>query len=159
MENEKFIRFAVEEQDKCQMTFDLAKLMLLRYLMDHKRITIVVAARVIQNSRDSALASLEKLRELMLVESTGREYMLTSRVYEMLKNDVAYIQDKTVQQLKGKRYVIDYCREKGTINRSKVEELCGYSKDQATYLLKKMCNDGELERMGRGRGTKYRLKE
>lgn len=158
MENERFIRFVVEEQDKCQMTFDLSKLMLLRYLMDHKRITIALGAKVIQGSKDSALASLEKLRELTLVESSGREYMLTPRVYETLKKDVAYIQDKTVQQLKGKGLIIEYCREKGTINRSKVQELCGYSKDQATYLLKKMCNDNVLERLGRGRSTEYRLK-
>ena len=159
MENENFIRFVVEEQEEAQKSFTLPKLMLLRYLTDHKRITLAQAARLTQNTSDTAQQDLEELRNLGLVEPSAREYMLTARAYQALKKDIAYIQDKTITHIRAKDRVIEYLEAGKYINRSKVQELCGYSKDQASYLLRKMYNDGTLERTGKGRGIKYRLKQ
>lgn len=157
MENETFLRFVVEEQERNQREFSLSKLMLLRYLTDHKKMTVARGAKLIQDSVDTAHTNLEELRALGLVEPSGREYMLTARVYEMLKKEVNYVQDKTVQQVKARARILDYLETKSDIGRATVQELCGYSEDQAYYLLNKMYTEGKLERIGKGRATKYRL--
>lgn len=159
MENENFIRFVVEEQDKNQKGFELPKLMLLRHLTEHKRIAISEAAELIQSDKDTAGVELEGLRSLNLVEPSGRDYMLTARAYEGMKKDVAYVQDKTISQIRAKSHILDYLALWDTIDRSKVQELCGFSKDQASYMLKKLVANGVLERFGNGKATKYRLKK
>ena len=151
------MRFVVEEQERNQREFSLSKLMLLRYLTDHKKMAVARGARLIQDSVDAAHTNLEELRALGLVEPSGREYMLTARVYEVLKNEVNYVQDKTVQQIKARARILDYLESKPDIGRATVQELCGYSEDQAYYLLNKMYTEGKLERIGKSRATKYRL--
>lgn len=154
MENENFIRFVVEEQDKNQKSFELPKLMLLRHLTEHKRITITEAAELIQSDKDTAGVELEGLRALSLVEPSGKDYMLTARVYEAMKKGIAYEQDKVLVQIKGKGLIREYLQRKETITNQIVRKLCGYNKNQAAYILNEMVTTGELERIGSGRGTK-----
>lgn len=155
MENEGFVRFVAEEQDKNNRLFSLQKLMLLRYLYEHKRIKLDAAAELIQEPKESAQNELEELRALRLIEPSGREYMLTAKVYEVVKNDVAYIQDKTVTYIVAKSRILEYLKQKDSINSGKVQELCGYNKDQAFYILTKLCKEDVLYKTGTGRGTKY----
>ena len=98
---------------------------------------------------------MEELRALRLIEPSGREYMLTAKVYEVVKNDVAYIQDKTVTYIVAKSRILEYLKQKDSINSGKVQELCGYNKDQAFYILTKLCKEDVLYKTGTGRGTKY----
>jgi len=44
----------------------------------------------------------------------------------------------------------------GQITRKDVVELCRISDDQATYLLRKLCQEGKLQLTGKGRGAVYR---
>lgn len=157
MENEGFVRFIAEEQDKNNRLFSLQKLMLLRYLYEHKRIKLDNAAELIQEPKESAQKELEELRALRLIEPSGREYMLTAKVYEAVKNDVAYIQDKMVTHIVAKSRILEYLAQKEFISSVKVQELCGYNKDQAYRILTKLCEDGMLHKVGKGRGTKYLL--
>lgn len=157
MENENFIRFVVEEQDRNQKSFELPKLMLLRYLTEHRRIMLAQSAALIQRDNEQASIELEELRNLGLVEPSGKEYMLTARAYEAMKTDVAYVQDSTLVQIKAKGLIREYLCLKESITNQKVRELCGYNKNQAAYILNEMVLSRELERIGSGRGTKYRL--
>ena len=131
--------------------------MLLRYLYEHKRIKLDVAAELIQEPKESAQKELEELRALRLIEPSGREYMLTAKVYEAVKSDVAYIQDKTITHIVAKSRILEYLGQKEPVSSVKVQELCGYNKDQAYRILTKLCEDGILYKEGRGRGTKYFL--
>lgn len=76
-----------------------------------------------------------------------------------MKKDIAYVQDKTISQIHAKSRVEEYLELWGVIDRSKVQELCGFSKDQAYRLLKKMVESGTLECSGTGNATKYHLKK
>ena len=45
-----------------------------------------------------------------LIELSDREYMLTARFYEKVKNDVDYTRDKAIQYLKAKGMITEYIK-------------------------------------------------
>ena len=75
---------------------------------------------------------------LGLIENIAKEYMLTARVYEAVKSDVEYTRDKTVQYIKAKDMIVEYIKKHGFINRMTVQELCGFSNQQARRTIEKM---------------------
>ncbi len=157
IENQGFARFIAEEQDKDGKLFSVQKLMILRYLYEHRRIKLDMAASIIQEPKDTAQKELEQLRSMGLIEPSGREYMLTAKVYEAVKTDVAYVQDKTVTQINARARIIEYLKKKETISSATVQELCGFSKNQASYVLHGMCSEGSIIKVGNGKATVYQL--
>ena len=51
--------------------------------------------------------------------------------------------------------ILAHVRAHGRITRREVMALCQVSERQATYLLSKLTDRGEMRRQGRGRGTVY----
>ena len=68
------------------------------------------------------------------------------------------MQDKTITTINAKGRIHDYLQQKEWINSAKVQQLCGFNKDQAYRILRLMCEDGILEKSGSAKGTKYKLK-
>ena len=95
-------------------------------------------------------------RDEGLLELNGKTYMLSLKVYETVKTDVAYVQDKTVSQIQAKDRILEYLKHKPWITNQKAQELCGFNKNQTYYILHQMCKDGILQPDGVGRGTKYK---
>ena len=133
--------------------------MILRYLYEHRHIKLDMAASMIQEPKDTAQKELEQLRGMGLIEPSGREYMLTAKVYEAVKTDVAYVQDKTVTQINARARIIEYLKKKESISSATVQELCGFSKNQASYVLHGMCSEGSIIKVGNGKATVYQLGE
>ena len=98
-------------------------------------------------------------RDEGLLELNGKTYMLSLKVYETVKTDVAYVQDKTVSQIQAKDRILEYLKHKPWITNQKAQELCGYTKDQAYRILRKLVEEGKIEVKGAGRGRRYCLKE
>ena len=82
--------------------------------------------------------------------------MLSLKVYETVKTDVAYVQDKTVSQIQAKDRILEYLKHKPSITNQKAQELCGFNKNRTYYILHQMCKDGILQPDGAGRATKYK---
>ena len=110
----------------------------------------------ITQSDDNAHKVLNSLRDEGLLELNGKTYMLSLKVYETVKTDVAYVQDKTVSQIQAKDRILEYLKHKPWITNQKAQELCGFNKNQTYYILHQMCKDGILQPDGIGRGTKYK---
>ena len=100
-----------------------------------------------------------RINEFGLIEITGKEYMLTARVYEAVKSDIEYTRDKTVQYIKAKDMITEYIKLQGYINRSTVQELCGFTDQQARRTIEKMKEENIIEMSNGGRYAKYILKE
>lgn len=156
MENQSFVLFIAEMQDKRSKMFTLSELMILHYLREHQKITLKQAAKTIQESTNNAHKVLNNLRDEGLLELNGKTYMLTLKVYETVKTDVAYVQDKTVNQIQAKDRIVEYLKHKPWITNQKAQELCGFTRNQTYYILRQMCRDGVLQVDGVGRGTKYK---
>jgi Fic family protein len=50
-------------------------------------------------------------------------------------------------------------KQRGTITRANVEEICGLEYRQATYLLRKLLDSKKLQKVGSRRWTHYVLPE
>ena len=85
MENQNFVRFIAETQDKRSKMFTLSELMILHYLREHQKITLKQAAKRIQETDDNAHKVLNALRDEGLLELNGKTYMLSLKVYETVK--------------------------------------------------------------------------
>ena len=74
--------------------------------------------------------------------------MLSLKVYETVKTDVAYVQDKTVSQIQANDRILEYLKHKPSITNHKAQELCGYTKDQAYRILRKLVDVYKRQVMG-----------
>ena len=56
--------------------------------------------------------------------------MLTAKVYEVLKSDIEYTRDKTIQYIKAKNMIIDYLETENNdrITSAKIQEMCELTK-------------------------------
>lgn len=92
-----------------------------------------------------------------LLETSGKDYMLTARVYETVKSDIEYTRDKTIQYIRAKEMIIEYIKKHGSANKSTVQELCGFSEQQARRTLEKMQKEYIIKLANGGRYAKYTL--
>ena len=93
-----------------------------------------------------------------IIEVVGREYMLSARVYDAIKNKIEYTQDKVVQYIKARDRILDYLGENDYITNIVIQELCNYTKQQSRTTINKMLKEGYLKIKGKGRATRYILK-
>lgn len=53
-----------------------------------------------------------------------------------VKSDVEYTRDETVQYIRAKETIVEYIKKHGSTTKSMVQELCGFSEQQARRTLK-----------------------
>ena len=102
-----------------------------------------------RKSLDETKKSCSELINNGLIEIVGKEYMLTAKVYEALKSDVEYTRDKTIQYIKAKNMILEYLQSNDKITSAKIQEMCGFTKQQARTVIDKMRNEELQEIMER----------
>lgn len=152
-----FVKFIAQEQNKKQRMTPLAELMVLRYLTDNKRINMSEVQDITQTTLDESRKTISNLVKDGLIELSGKEYMLTPKVYEAIKSDVEYTKDKVIEFVKAKNRILDYLEREESITSQEIRELCGYTKQQARYVTDKMRDEGILQLVGKGHASKYIL--
>lgn len=153
-----FVKFIVNEQDTKQIFLSLSELMILRYVADNKQIKLDKAQELTQVSEDEVRKSLANLIKYGLLETSGKDYVLTARVYEAVKSDIEYTRDKTIQYIRAKEMVLEYLKRNGSIKNSIIRELCGFTKQQARATIDKMIAENLIFKVGAGSATEYKLK-
>ena len=143
----------------------LAEMMILRDLMDNRKEPLSMLAGTIQKSLDffanNMFRSYPSCNELIndgLIEIVGKEYMLTAKVYEALKSDVEYTRDKTIQYIKAKNMILEYLqsnKSNSRITSAKIQEMCGFTKQQARGVIDKMRGEGLLKIHNHGKKSYY----
>lgn len=159
IEDIAFVKFIVQEQDSRQTILSLAELMILRYLADNKRIRLSEAQELTQTPVDSVKKSFNSLARMGFIEAVGKDYMLTAKVYAAIKTDVKYTQDQVVRYIKAKSMILEYLKGNDSVANEKIQELCGFTRQQARSTVDKMRAEGLIELIGKGRGAKYILKD
>lgn len=133
--------------------------MILRYLTEKKRISLSEAENLTQTTRDLTQKSINKLAKYGLIEVSGKEYMLTAKMYEAVKSDVEYTKDKSIQYIRAKDMILEYIKNNFQITNEKTRELCGFTKQQARNALDRMRNEGLIKLVGVGKSSKYIMVE
>ena len=83
--------------------------------------------------------------------------MLTAKVYEALKSDVEYTRDKTIQYIKAKSIILEYLQTNDQITSAKIQEMCGFTKQQARIVIDKMRSGKLIALKGKGPAARYVL--
>lgn len=150
-----FVKFIAGEQDKLQRILPLSELMILRYLVDNKRIVLSEAQELTQLPIAETRKSCNNLIKDGLISLSGKEYMLTAKVYGAIKSDIEYTQDTVIRYVKAKNLIEEYLKSAEFITNEKIRELCGFTRQQARVTLDKMQAEGLLYLEGKGRAAKY----
>ncbi len=150
-----FVKFIASEQDKIQKMLPLPELMILRYLTDNKKIMLSEVQGLTQLPIAEARKSCNNLMRDGLVGLSGKEYMLTAKVYDAIKSDVEYTQDIVIRYVKAKSLIEEYLQSAKFITNEKIRELCGFTRQQARITLDKMRDEGILRLEGKGRAARY----
>lgn len=158
IDHTEFIKFVTEVQEKNSRIMPLAEMMILRDLMDNRKEPLSMLAGTIQKSLDETKRSCNELINDGLIEIVGKEYMLTAKVYEALKSDVEYTRDKTIQYIKAKNMILEYLqsnKSNSRITSAKIQEMCGFTKQQARGVIDKMRGEGLLKIHNHGKKSYY----
>ena len=150
-----FVKFIASEQDKLQKILQLSELMILRYLTDNKRIILSEAQELTQLPLTETRKSCNNLVRDGLIGLSGKEYMLTAKVYDAIKSDVEYTQDTVIRYVKAKSLIEEYLQSAEFITNEKIRELCGFTRNQVRRTVDKMLQEDILKMEGRGRSARY----
>lgn len=71
---------------------------------------------------------------------------------------ISAVRSRGFDQIQQRQMVLNLVQAEGEIARAKTAALCQISEDQASRLLRKMRDSGDLEQVGRGRGACYRFR-
>ena len=158
IDHTEFIKFITEVQEKNSRIMPLAEMMILRDLMDNRKEPLSMLAGTIQKSLDETKRSCNELINDGLIEIVGKEYMLTAKAYEALRSDVEYTRDKTIQYIKAKNMILEYLqsnKSNSRITSAKIQEMCGFTKQQARGVIDKMRGEGLLKIHNHGKKSYY----
>lgn len=150
-----FVKFIASEQDKQQKILPLSELMILRYLTDNKRIILSEAQELTQLPLAETRKSCNNLVRDGLIGLSGKEYMLTAKVYDAIKSDVEYTQDTVIRYVKAKSLIEEYLQSAEFITNEKIRELCGFTRNQVRRTVDKMLREDILKMEGKGRSARY----
>ena len=155
IDNTEFVKFITEVQDKNSRIMPLSEMMILRDLMDNRKEQLSALAVIVQKSLDETKKLYKELVNYGLIEIVGKEYMLTAKVYEALKSDVEYTRNKTVQYIKAKNMILEYLQSNDKITSAKIQEMCGFTKQQARVVIDKMRKERIILLEGKGPAARY----
>ena len=157
IDNIEFVKFITEIQDKSNKIMPLAEMMILRTLLDNRKEQLSELSKKVQKSLDETKRLCNELVNSGLIEIVGKEYMLTAKVYEALKSDVEYTRDKTIQYIKAKSMILEYLQTNDQITSAKIQEICGFTKQQARIVIDKMRSGKLIALKGKGPAARYVL--
>ena len=157
IDNIEFVKFITEIQDKSNKIMPLAEMMILRTLLDNRKEQLSELSKKVQKSLDETKKLCNELVNSGLIEIVWKEYMLTAKVYEALKSDVEYTRDKTIQYIKAKSMILEYLQTNDQITSAKIQEMCGFTKQQARIVIDKMRSGKLIALKGKGPAARYVL--
>ena len=157
IDNTEFVKFITEVQDKNSKIMPLVEMTILRDLMDNRKEQMSELSRKVQKSLDETKKSCNELVNSGAIEIVGNEYMLTAEVYEALKSDVEYTRDKTVQYIKAKNMILEYLQINDQITSANIQEMCGFTKQQARSAIDKIRSEDLIDLMEKGPAARYVL--
>lgn len=153
------VQLIVTEENRRQKAFSVNELLLLEYVWRDRTIDTPTAAHLIQRDELQARAVLESLVEEGLLEGRGakkgKTYLLSAAVYRALGQPAAYVRARGFEPEQSEQMILQYIRAHGSITRRQVMDLCRLDANQASYMLKKLVDQGRLQVTGKGRAARY----
>lgn len=159
LEDVEFLKFITKEEENAG-EFSVQEICILKYIKEHKTVTLAKAAEVSQLTKATVTTVLNNLcqKKNILQREKRDSYMFAHRVYVEFENQIDYIKDKEFDEIQAEIMILDYLKKNEFISRIDVESLCGFSSTTSKRVLKKMRDLDQIELIGKGKASKYKLK-
>lgn len=155
----EFLEMIVRQEEQSGAALPIDSLIILSRLRHERRLTTADLIPDTQKSEAATRTALEKLVEAGIIEAhgtaRGRTYTLSAKIYRSSGQKAAYVRQAGFNRIQQEQMVLRYVNEHGSIKRADVMELCRISKDQAYKLLRRLCEDGQIEQQGSHKGAIY----
>lgn len=149
----RFIAEARQQGDR----LSLQDLLTLHEVRTEHRITTTRAAELLQVDVQDARHVLKLLTERRLLETKGRTkgrtYQLSAAVYHRLGETTPY--PRGFDRIEQEQMVLTFVNRHGSITRREAADLCRISSQQASRLLRRLRDEGQLELLGHKRSARY----
>ncbi len=149
----------INETGRQGRPFSLSDLLILHEVRHERRITSARGSELLQVGPEEARVVLNRLVERGMLEARGenkgRTYHLAAAVYRRLGEASAYVRMRGFDALQQEQMVMTFVDRHGSINRTRVSELCQLGSEQASRLLRRLRDDGKLILTGERRAAHY----
>jgi ATP-dependent DNA helicase RecG len=154
-----FLSVVLEQEGRLGGPLPVESLLLLSRLREVRRLDAAEVGALIQKPATATRVLLERLVESGLIQAHGntraRTYTLSPEIYRQLGEDAAYVRQAGFSRLQQEQMVLSMARQKGTISRKDVADLCQLGDHQATRLLGQLVAEGKLLRQGERKSAVY----
>lgn len=149
----------VLEQEQQGRPLSLSELQVLTELVRERRATTGELARLVQRTDAETRILLTRMVERGWIEArgsgTGRTWHPSVAVYRVLDAPAGYVRIRGFEPLQQEQMIFQYVDAHGKITRTEAADLCSLSPDQASRLLRRLVNEGKLDRTGERRTAAY----
>ena len=113
-------------------------------------------------SENKVRSAMEIMVEYGLVEASGRgknrSYILGKKIYRENDEAIQYVRQTDIDSIRYPELVMKLAHtQNGIISKQDVTELLNVTPTQAYTIIKKLQNEGKLERICSGKYAKYRM--
>ena len=157
-----FAKFVADEQNRQGRSLSIYTLMIHSVLYNEKRSTIDRIVEMTNLSENKVRSAMEIMVEYGLVEASGRgknrSYILGKKIYRENDEAIQYVRQTDIDSIRYPELVMKLAHtQNGIISKQDVTELLNVTPTQAYTIIKKLQNEGKLERICSGKYAKYRM--
>lgn len=157
-----FAKFVADEQNRQGRSLSIYTLMILSVLYNEKRSTIDRIVEMTNLSENKVRSAMEIMVEYGLVEASGRgknrSYILGKKIFRENDEAIQYVRQTDIDSIRYPELVMKLAHtQNGIISKQDVTELLNVTPTQAYTIIKKLQNEGKLERICSGKYAKYRV--
>ncbi len=151
----------VEEEQELGNPLKVDDLLVIQYLLKHSRANLTDLAKTTQRSKDTAKDQLSILIDKKILETidSGQAYILSQRVSEAVKNDLAYVRNHELDEERVKLQILSYMEKRGRMTRASIIQMTGWSGPKVYRFMQKLRSEGIVKSVGRGKAAYYALGE
>lgn len=160
--NLPFAKFIADEQNRQQKPLSIYTLMILSLLNSERRCGLGRILEATNLSENKVRATLEKLIEAGLIESSGnganRSFILGKKVYLETNDSIKYVRQTDIDSIRHPEMIMKLAKtQKGIITKQNVIDLLKITPAQAYSLLKKLKSENKISLLNGGKYAKYRV--
>lgn len=148
------------EQNRLGRPLSLNSLLVLNTLKDLPKSTVSQIAEAISISEIAIKAILDNYIGAGIVEGFGNgkneTYILSPKVYRTQAAKIGYVRQVDIDETRYPELIINLAKNTDFLSRADVVQLLHVSPSKAYNLLKKLVEQGTLERVNKGHYSKYR---
>lgn len=157
-----FVEMLAEERERSGKELSINGLLVLNMLKMEGECTFANLLDSLDINRSRLQTVLNQLQDSGLIESSGRGdtrvFMLGAKAYKREGKEIEYVRRSDIDRIRYPELIMKLAQSRGTVSTADVEQLLQISANRAYYQLKKLVEQGLLERIGKGRNTRYAIK-